>query len=294
MITPRRILFPTDHSRSAEEAFNLAAHIAARYGASLSVLCVRATPGPAFEGEKDRPWRMHRPPLVEHTEVVSSRPARAIVDHALEQDIDLIVMATHARGGLEYLFCGSVAEAVIQAAPCPVLVVRTGIAARQRIAGGPVLLPIDFAENNFVAAALAREATAVLESELQVLHVVETPAFGVGLGAEVTSLYRLAQTGRIESIMATLVSSATGPEVPVTTHVEPGIAASHINAVARRLEASLVVMPANGHTLLHRLLIGSTTLHVIREAPCPVLTFGPGAYARLSAEVTREQEYLTT
>jgi nucleotide-binding universal stress UspA family protein len=37
---------------------------------------------------------------------------------------DLIVISTHGRTGLKHAFMGSVAERVVQTAPCPVLVVR--------------------------------------------------------------------------------------------------------------------------------------------------------------------------
>lgn len=50
--------------------------------------------------------------------------ADAIVDYALEIDADLIVQSTHGRGGLSRLVFGSVAEAVLRQAPCPVMLVR--------------------------------------------------------------------------------------------------------------------------------------------------------------------------
>ncbi len=51
-------------------------------------------------------------------------PAEAIVAEAQAEDADLIVMGTHGRSGLPHVLLGSVAEAVIQKAPCPVLAVK--------------------------------------------------------------------------------------------------------------------------------------------------------------------------
>ena len=51
-------------------------------------------------------------------------PADQIVDYAEKQGIDLIVMGTHGRGGLEKMWLGSVTEKVLRKAHCPVLVVR--------------------------------------------------------------------------------------------------------------------------------------------------------------------------
>ena len=51
-------------------------------------------------------------------------PAGSIVEYAGGNDIDLIVMGTHGRGGMSHLFMGSVAERVVRMAHCPVLTVR--------------------------------------------------------------------------------------------------------------------------------------------------------------------------
>ena len=48
-------------------------------------------------------------------------PTKKIVEYAEETNTDLIVMATHGRTGLSHALMGSVAEAVLRKAPCPVL-----------------------------------------------------------------------------------------------------------------------------------------------------------------------------
>jgi len=58
------------------------------------------------------------------TVVLEGKPAPAIVDYAVEHKIDLIVIGTQGKRGLERLLLGSVAESVIRQAPCRVLVVR--------------------------------------------------------------------------------------------------------------------------------------------------------------------------
>jgi universal stress protein A len=50
-------------------------------------------------------------------------PYKAIVDAAMAQGADLIVMSTHGRRGLAHMFIGSVTERVLRRAPCPVLAV---------------------------------------------------------------------------------------------------------------------------------------------------------------------------
>lgn len=57
-------------------------------------------------------------------EVARGQPADAIVRFAQERNVDLIVMGTHGRTGLQHVFLGSVAEKVVRQATCPVLTVR--------------------------------------------------------------------------------------------------------------------------------------------------------------------------
>jgi nucleotide-binding universal stress UspA family protein len=52
----------------------------------------------------------------------------AILAFAEELHPDLIVMGTHGRRGVSRLVLGSVAESVARTAPCPVLLVRSGLA----------------------------------------------------------------------------------------------------------------------------------------------------------------------
>lgn len=57
-------------------------------------------------------------------ELKEGKAAPLILETAQEHDVELIVMGTHGRGGLEHLFLGSVAARIVQKAACPVLTVR--------------------------------------------------------------------------------------------------------------------------------------------------------------------------
>jgi nucleotide-binding universal stress UspA family protein len=65
-------------------------------------------------------------------------PASEIVRYGRDAGIDLIVMGTHGRTGVERLVLGSVAEKVLGAASCSVLVVKLP-------RGQPATAPGDFA-----------------------------------------------------------------------------------------------------------------------------------------------------
>jgi nucleotide-binding universal stress UspA family protein len=64
--------------------------------------------------------RLHAESIV----LAAASAARAIVDDAKDQGIDLIVIGTHGRGVVSRMLLGSVAERVVRTAPCPVLTVH--------------------------------------------------------------------------------------------------------------------------------------------------------------------------
>jgi nucleotide-binding universal stress UspA family protein len=53
-----------------------------------------------------------------------NKPAHAITDYAKENDMDLIIMATHGYSGMKRLMLGSVALGVLHESPIPVLLIR--------------------------------------------------------------------------------------------------------------------------------------------------------------------------
>jgi len=143
-----RILVPTDFSAPSDAALGTAKELAARLGASLHLVHVLEDPyavaaysadalGYLPPGIKES-WQQeadkHLNALLTPSErsafratttvLFSGSAARDIVEHARDNDIDLIVMGTHGRGGLAHLLLGSVAERVVRLAACPVLTVR--------------------------------------------------------------------------------------------------------------------------------------------------------------------------
>ncbi|WP_435152513.1 universal stress protein [Haladaptatus sp. DFWS20] len=56
--------------------------------------------------------------------VIDGHPYRGILDYVDDHDIDLIVMGTHGRRGLDRYLLGSVTERVVRSASVPVLTIR--------------------------------------------------------------------------------------------------------------------------------------------------------------------------
>lgn len=62
--------------------------------------------------------------VILQTVTLEGKPAVEIVKYAMENKVDLIVVGTKGKRGFELLLLGSVAEKVVQTAPCKVLVVK--------------------------------------------------------------------------------------------------------------------------------------------------------------------------
>ena len=136
-----RILHPTDGSEGSMAAADHAIELAERYGATLhSVYAVNTTVGPeaGVVGVFDALEEAGREAIedfearasaagIESVEgsVVSGRPHQVILDYVDDHDVDLVVMGTHGRTGLDRYLLGSVAEKVVRSCPVPVLTVRS-------------------------------------------------------------------------------------------------------------------------------------------------------------------------
>lgn len=140
----RRILVPIDFSKTSLRALEVAVPLARDYRGRLFLLSAvepavftagmesvaMAVPDSVIAKEaKDNLIRIARrliPATVPATVVVDrGRAFRVICRVAEEEEIDVIVLTTHGRGGLDRFLMGSTAEQVVRHARCPVWVVRS-------------------------------------------------------------------------------------------------------------------------------------------------------------------------
>jgi nucleotide-binding universal stress UspA family protein len=127
MIRVTRILYPTDFSSYSNQAYFHAVGLAESYGASLTVVYVHTPGSPGDKGHWQSQLEQVRPAnpkiAVSHV-LLEGDPAAEIARFAADAGIDVIVIGTHGRTGVDRLVMGSVAERVMREAPCSVLVVK--------------------------------------------------------------------------------------------------------------------------------------------------------------------------
>jgi len=141
----KNICCPIDFSDASRAAMETAADLARRFGATLTLLHAYPVPGYTFPdgsvvasprmlqeladqaakhvGEWKRQAQGMGVPTV-NAETLVGEPASEIVSYARDHGVDLLVLGTHGRTGLEHALMGSVAERVVRRARCPVLTVH--------------------------------------------------------------------------------------------------------------------------------------------------------------------------
>lgn len=136
----KHILCCVDGSEHADNALRAAIELSAKLSADLSLLVVNVTFGRSPRGPQALIWTNDEAQAIldKACDVVAKagqKPAQAgiavareastgIIDHALEHDIDAIVIGTGDKRGLSRLFLGSVAMDVANRAPCTVIIAR--------------------------------------------------------------------------------------------------------------------------------------------------------------------------
>lgn len=201
-----------------------------------------------------------------------------IVEAIGAYNADLVVIGTRGQTGLKHAVMGSVAERVTRHASCPVLTVKAD-GTRAGIRPRVVVVPTDFSPGARGALAVAEQvATAMGPSRLVLAHAYYVPIeiealIATERGGDGGLLERMsaASAAELERILADLQEAGVSVEY-VARHGSPE---QVISEVAKEFGADLIVMGTHGRTGLRRMLMGSVAEHVVRDAPCPVLTVRP-------------------
>lgn len=296
LVDIRRILCPIDFSDASRHALEYAVASARWYGAQIILLHTYDAPqpwvpappmpGPVSLFPPTQPQDIieevrrfassvttDSPPEIVVTE---GRPAKDIVRVADETAADLLVMGTHGRGGFERLFLGSVTEKVLRTSLRPVLTVppRLHNLPVDPLTYKSILCPLDFSAASDRALKYALSLAKKTNACVIPLHVVEgfvnPPDLDVNVHYNVPEFHRFLT----QDAMSRLKTAIAGDHAVCRSEpsVVSGKASREILRMAEEAQADLIVMGVHGRGAADRLGFGSTTHHIIREAPCPVLT----------------------
>ena len=185
----RRILIPTDFSTASEWAFDDAIRIAGSAAAELIILHVRMTERahpdalrfPADDSVYEYAERVELDKLRDRARranadvrtrlVVKKAPGAGpeVCQTARDENVDLIVIATHARHHVAHLFIGSTTISVLADPPAPVLAIRYGVAKRRSMQR--IIVPVHTKQTSDAAADLASAVARRENGEVHLLIV---------------------------------------------------------------------------------------------------------------------------
>jgi nucleotide-binding universal stress UspA family protein len=294
----RHIILATDLSEAARFSYPHAASLAQTFGARLSVvhvdeLCHLGAHTGAEVGrflEKAEKARdaglgravedLNRLGIEPEVETLSGEPAHEILDFAERESGDLIVMCKHGvRGAAGRVVLGSTSFRVIHSARVPVLVVH---APEDEELVPEMVLPrydriltgTDFSEQSDAGLEVLLSLARRLDAKVSLVHVLRTPVFLPALPGE-PPLYVPRETvselhDKNEDRLSKLVDDLETGRVSYTVTVGEDVAET---LVARAIDegGKLIVLPSHGHGVLRVTLFGSTSKHVIKLSPLPVL-----------------------
>ena len=222
-------------------------------------------------------------------EVVVGYPAEEILRYSDENDIDLILMATHGRSGIRRWVMGSVADRVLRASRAPVLLVRAGIP--QDIARdewpGTVLVPLDgsgLAELVLPHVAALAGPQNARASDVVLLRVCEPLGMPAVAPPEVTVSWgdiaskHMAQSKSLaKKYLVRLEKQLNEAGVRASSEVLGGQPAETIIDYANKKRYSLIVMATHGRSGLSRWAYGSVAEKVLLAVSSPLLLVRPAS-----------------
>jgi len=263
---PERVLVATDLGESSAAAMSAAAYLHRKYAARVHVLHAHHFEPPMYfssgqvqslmEELRESARAAEKHVLAEAQKALGFRPevtvadappVEAILSAVGDLDIDLVVMGTHGRGGVQRLWLGSVAERVIRLSPRPVMAIRhswpqTGL--------GSILCPVSCSDAGFQAFEYAAATAKAEAARLLVLHSTESTQLPAEFRA---ACDRVRAHSELEEL------------------VVRGEPAKEILEAAHRRSPDLVIMGAERRVTAMGEIFSSTTERVMRHTVAPIL-----------------------
>lgn len=283
-----RILVPTDGSDAADNAVGEGIALARRFDASLHAIYVIEYENYLNRVKSDLSTEL----AAQGERVLDGITARAdqqgvdittqlidpdkpvhqeLVEYGTEHDIDMLVMGTHGRTGLNRLVLGSVTERTLRISPIPVLTVHEGTDIASEFE--TILLPTDGSQTATEAATHAIQLAVMTDATLHIVYAIDLTitAGEYGSGSVLDALEAAGQQA-----VDTVIDRATDAGVQsVEASILSGAPSRAITNYATDRDVDLVVMGTHGRSGLDRFLIGSVTEKVVRLVEVPVLSVSP-------------------
>jgi nucleotide-binding universal stress UspA family protein len=286
LVSVNNILYPTDFSSFAESALPFVCDIARMFRSRVTAVHVRTqnseslmpplSPHHQTESTEDLVQRLRgtlddKLKALDHELLVGAGEVWDFIAHVIkDRDIDLVVIGTQGRTGLEKFMLGSVAELIFRQTNCPVLTIGPHVVHSKRHGWemSNILLATDFTPESLAACPLAFSLARERHARLTLLHVLERPEAEDLIDPQryIDSTVRMLQHQ---------VPKAVSQDCQLAYVVSGGKPADEILKVAKESGSDLIVLgvrSASGRLGFATHLVRPTAHQVVSKAPCPVLT----------------------
>jgi nucleotide-binding universal stress UspA family protein len=290
------ILCATDFSKHSQPVLDYATELALRFKAHLIVfhsVCLPGSPmygtarsrqADAEEGPihracdqirnlmKDHPisWE----PLVRYGE-----PVEEILKVGDQRSFELVVAASYRLSGWKRILAGTVVEQLARNIDRPLLVVNSrrtaaGKFRQNRLHLKNIMVGCDLSDQSHRVFQFAHQFARAFDAKLHFVHAIEAPmntAIVEPTAAPYGEVQRRLQNELHRRLIQIIPEEERG-RPDYTTAVLPGGADDVLSEYAKRNRIDLIVAGVRPHGPIEKLLIGSTTETMLRNAPCEVLT----------------------
>jgi len=292
----KRMLVPLDGSELSEVVFHYAKELARRLGLETILLHVRNSEecdvSPLHQAYIERKAEIMKQQVDDirpktatgqggkavqvRGELVAGYPAEEILRYADENNIDLILMATHGRSGVRRWVMGSVAEKVLQVSKVPIWLVRAGISQEKTHHKWPKGTMLVLLDGSKLAEAILPHVKALAKQ--QCAESMDVVLFGVSEPL-VESGYYIPdvpmKTDELKKYLAKEEKQLKDAGLSVRSEVRKGRPAEQIIEYASEKSFNLIVMSTHGRSGLGRWVFGSVASKVLHEASSPILLIRP-------------------
>ena len=289
------VLVPTDFSPSSAPAFGYAMEWAKVFEAELTLLHVHSLqPGldidagvaQQFLDEQRKVAREELEKLLAEArqqvprasmELLAGLPSECICQVAREKKCDLIMMGTHGWTGFNRVLFGSVAERVIQRAPCPVLSIphreTADVSAMHplQILPRQVVLPLEFSDCSMDAYEYAVQIAKWFDAPLTLVHAIEPLSYSLDFTLT-HPLQEKTNRDKVEKRLTDLVTVLSDLGLSARYELLDKPTVDGILETSAVQQADLIVMGTHGRKGLTRMILGSTADKILEQSPYPVLT----------------------
>jgi nucleotide-binding universal stress UspA family protein len=283
----KRVLVPLDGSMLAESALEPALHLSQQADGVVYLMRVPVfvDGGAQTSPEYHRVWvdendlpeyedvttylreireRISRPGVSVRTIVGEGEPSRAIVNTSVTKNIDLILMASHARSGISRWLLGSVSGKVSRMAQSPVILVR------KQTHFNHILITLDGSELAERVIEPALRLASSFGSQVTILRVNEKNNLTKPLSDQEVLA---GADSYLEEVLSRYVPADL--DLDIRTTVMRGSAAEKILSYSAEYDVDLIAMCTHGRTGLSKLLFGSITEKVMCNSGCAMLITRP-------------------